>query len=298
MNQSTRYAIVTGGNRGIGYETAKALAAQNVHVVIAARNLERGEASAAAIRNSVVNAQVEVMQIDLASPTSVRQFVEQYKARKLPLHILINNAGYIGLDKQLHFTPDGFELEFGTNHLGHFLLTNLLLPVLQASTPARVITVSSIRHMPGKGGKGAKFDFDNLKGEKWYDPRIFYNNTKLANVWFAYELQRQVAGTGITSIAVCPGFVPETFGVTKTGFARWFYSKALMLIPSARTADVSGKELAALALNPEFANSGGKFFANGKEIRSSDESYDETKAKRLWKLSEQLTMPETVVKVS
>lgn len=289
MDSSRKFAIVTGGNRGIGYETVKSLAERNVHVIIAARNLERGAASAATIRSSVSNAQVEVMQIDLGSFASIRQFAEAYRARGLPLHILINNAGYIGLDKQIHFTSEGFETEFGTNHVGHFLLTNLLLPVLQASAPARVITVSSIRHMKGKGGKGANFDFDNLKGEKWYDPRIFYNNTKLANVWFAYELQRRMAGTGVISIAACPGFVPQTLGAVKTGFAHWFYSKALMLIPAARTADVSARELAALALNPEFDDAGGKFFANGIETRSSDESYDEAKAQRLWELSEQWT---------
>ena len=289
METFEQVAIVTGGNRGIGFETAKALAARGVHVIIAARNRERGEAALASLRSAIANAQVDVMEIDLASLASVRRFAEQYQARGLPLHILINNAGYIGLDKQIHLTQDGFELEFGTNHLGHFLLTNLLLPILKASAPARVITVSSIRHMKGKAGKGADFDFGNLKGEKWYDPRIFYNNTKLANIWFAYELQRRLAGTGVTSVAACPGFVPETLGAAKTGFARWFYSKALMLIPAARTADVSGKELADLALNPEFAGVGGKFYADGKEIRSSDESYDEAKAKRLWDLSTEWT---------
>lgn len=150
-----------------------------------------------------------------------------------------------------------------------------------------MISVSSIRHIPGKGGVGAKFDFDNLKGEKFYEPRVFYNNTKLANVWFAYELQRRLVGSGVISVAACPGFVPETFGMTKGKVWGKLYIKALMLIPAARTAAVSGEELADLALSPAFADAGGQFFANGKAMRSSDDSYDEAKARKLWALSEQ-----------
>ena len=204
----------------------------------------------------------------------------------MPLHALINNAGAIGLGNEIHFTKDGFELEFGINHIGHFLLTKLLLPALKQAVPARVITVSSIRHIPGKGGKGANFDFDNLKGEKWYDARLFYNNTKLANVWFTHELQRRHGNDGIVAIAACPGFVPQTLGATKTGIPSFFYNRVLMMIPAARTADVSGEELAVLALDPQYAHAGGKFYADGKEMRSSDESYDDAKAARLWELSE------------
>ncbi len=285
MNEKT--VIVTGGNRGIGFAAVRALAKRGARVVMAVRDVGKGEASAAAIRAEVKDAAIDVMALDLADLASVRRFAEAYIAKGYPLHALINNAGIIGADKQIHFTKDGFESEFGINHIGHFLLTNLLLPVLKASAPARVIAVSSIRHMAGKGGTGAKFDFDNLKGEKFYEPRMFYNNTKLANVWFAYELQRRLAGTGVISIAACPGFVPETFGMTKGQFWGKLYTKALMLIPGARVADVSGEELADLALNPNFANSGGQFFAGGKAMRSSEDSYDETKARRLWELSEQ-----------
>jgi NAD(P)-dependent dehydrogenase (short-subunit alcohol dehydrogenase family) len=152
-----------------------------------------------------------------------------------------------------------------------------------------VIAVSSIRHIPGRGGRGARFDFDNLKGEKWYEPRVFYNNTKLANVWFAYELNRRMAGTGVSACAACPGFVPQTLGATKTGLAHWFYDKVLMLIPAARTPEVSGRELADLALSAEFADAGGKFFAGGRAIRSSDASYDASLARKLWEISTQVT---------
>jgi len=174
----------------------KELTERGAHVILTARDVKRGEAAAQAIREAHPDASIEVMQLDLASLASVRRFAEMYKAQALPLHVLINNAGALGLGKQIQFTQDGFELEFGINHLGHFLLTNLLLPVLKASAPSRVITVSSIRHIPGKGGKGARFDFDNLKGEKGHDPGITYNNTKLANVtnihW--HDFRRTFAG--------------------------------------------------------------------------------------------------------
>lgn len=289
MNE--KMVIVTGGNRGIGFATVRALAQRGARVIMAVRDVGKGEASAAVIRAEVKDAAIEVMALDLADLASVRRFAEAYIAKGYPLHALINNAGIIGAGKQIHFTKDGFESEFGINHIGHFLLAMLLLPVLKKSAqehaPARVIAVSSIRHMSGKGGVGAKFDFDNLKGEKFYEPRLFYNNTKLANVWFAYELQRRLAGSGVISMAACPGFVPETFGMTKGKWWGKIYTKALMLIPAARTADVSGEELADLALSPAFANGGGQFFADGKAMRSSDDSYDEAKAGRLWELSEQ-----------
>lgn len=281
--------IVTGGNRGIGYATVAALAMRGAHVILTSRDAKRGEEAAAQVRAVVPNASVEVMTLDLASLANIRAFADAYLASGRPLHALINNAGAIGLGKDIHFTKDGFELEFGINHVGHFLLTKLLMPALKQAAPGRVITVSSIRHIPGKGGKGAQFDFDNLKGEKWYEPRVFYNNTKLANVWFTYELQRRHGNEGIVAIAACPGFVPQTLGATKTGVSSFFYNRVLMLIPAARTADVSGEELAVLALDPQYVHDGGKFYADGKEMRSSEASYDEAKAARLWELSEQWT---------
>ena len=283
------FVIVTGGNRGIGFATSKALASRGAHVILTARDFTRGEESAAQIRAAYPNAHAEVMMLDLASLASIRNFAANYIMRGYPLHALINNAGAIGLTGAIQFTQNGFELEFGINHLGHFLLTQLLLPLLKSSAPSRVISVSSIRHISGKSGKGARFDFDNLKGEKWYEPRLFYNNTKLANVWFAYELDRRMRDSGIVSLAACPGFVPQTLGANKRGLSRFFYNRVLMLIPAARTADVSGRELAALAFDTAFANAGGLFFANGQPMQSSPESYDLDKAHHLWDLSKQLT---------
>ena len=291
MNTSANQgiALITGGNRGIGFATALSLAKRNVSVILTARDAARGAASADLIRSAVAGAQVEVMGLDLASLASVRAFAAEFVARNQPIRALINNAGAIGLGKQITFTEDGFEMAFGVNHLGHFALTRLLMPALLQVTPIRVISVSSIRHMPGRGGPGARFDFDNLKGEKSYEPRMAYNNTKLANMWFAYELQRRYSEQGIVSIAACPGFVPETLGVTRSGFSRFLYLRVLGLIPGARPASTSGDELAALAVDPAYADAGGTFYASGKKIRSSAASYDEASARRLWELSEKLT---------
>ena len=289
MTDTPRFVLVTGGNRGIGFATCRELGARGTHVLLTARDAERGRESSEAIRAAYPNARVEALVLDLSSLAAIRQFAVDYRASGRPLHALINSAGSVGLTGPIQFTRDGFELEFGVNHLGHFLLTQLLLPVLVASAtaeaPSRVITISSIRHIPGKGGAGARFDFDNLKGEKSYDPRMVYNNTKLANVWFAHELDLRMRDRGIVSIAACPGFVPQTMGASKRGLARWFYNRALMLIPAARTAAVAGREIADLALEPGYANAGGRFFAGGRAIQSSTESYDLDKARRLWQLS-------------
>jgi NAD(P)-dependent dehydrogenase (short-subunit alcohol dehydrogenase family) len=282
-------ALITGGNRGIGYATALSLAKRNIPIVFTSRDAARGQASADKIRNLIPGAQVEVLSLDLASMTSIRAFAAAILARGMPVRALINNAGAMGLGKQIEFTQDGFEMEFGTNHLGHFLLTHLLMPALLAMPSSRVISVASIRHIPGKGGIGARFDFDNLKGEKSYEPRMSYNNTKLANVWFAYELQRRFGDRGLVSIAACPGFVPETLAVSRTGLSHFIYTHLLPLIPGARPAWVSGDELSALAIDPAYAKEGGTFHASGKKIPSSPASYDEASARRLWSLSEALT---------
>ncbi|HRA54543.1 MAG TPA: SDR family NAD(P)-dependent oxidoreductase [Thermoflexales bacterium] len=282
-------ALITGGNRGIGYATALSLAKRNTPIIFTSRDASRGQASADTIRALVPGARVEVLSLDLASMASIRAFAAAFLIRDTPLRALINNAGAMGLGKQIEFTRDGFEMEFGTNHLGHFLLTHLLMPALEATPGSRVISVASIRHIPGKGGIGARFDFDNLKGEKSYEPRMSYNNTKLANVWFAYELQRRFGGKGLVSIAACPGFVPETLAVSRTGLAHFVYTRLLPLIPGARPAAVSGDELSALAIDPAYAKEGGTFYASGKKIASSPASYDEASARRLWELSEKLT---------
>jgi NAD(P)-dependent dehydrogenase (short-subunit alcohol dehydrogenase family) len=187
MSASKKYILITGANRGIGFATTKALASQNTHIIMAVRDVQRGEEAAKKLRTEIPAASLEVMLLDLASLASVRSFAEFYTAKDYPLHVLINNAAPLSIGKDIQYTQDGFELRFGVNHLGHFLLTILLLPKLKASAPSRIITVSSIRHRQAK-----TFDFDNLQGEKSYDEGAFYNHTKLANLLFTYELQRRL----------------------------------------------------------------------------------------------------------
>ena len=202
-----RVAMITGGNSGIGFATAGKLAACGFHVILASRNQQASQKAIVRMLADQPSASVESIQLDLASFAAVRECAAAFQAKGYPLHLLINNAGGSVPGKHASFTVDGFEMTLGTNHLGHFLLTNLLLEDLRQSAPSRVITVSSQLHIPGyRGGRGPDFDYDNLKGEKYYNASVFYLNSKLANMWFTYELQRRLAGTGVTSNAVCPGF--------------------------------------------------------------------------------------------
>ncbi|MCB9153972.1 MAG: SDR family NAD(P)-dependent oxidoreductase [Caldilineae bacterium] len=285
--EKPRVAMITGGNSGIGFATARKLAANGFHVVLASRNQQTSAQAIEQIHAGNPNASIESIPLDLASLAAVRQCAAAFLAKEYPLYVLINNAGGSVAGERASFTADGFEMTFGTNHLGHFLLTNLLLDNLKQSAPARVITVSSQKHIPGYGGRGAPdFDYDNLKGEKYYDSQVFYRNSKLANIWFAYELQRRLAGTGVTSNAVCPGFVPEAIGDRRTStIDRLMYKQILPRMPFARSLEQASSSYMVAATDPRFDRVGGRFIVDGKEKRSSDESYDEEKARRLWQMS-------------
>ena len=282
-----RVAMITGGNSGIGFATAIKLAEKGFTVILASRNQQ---ASAKAIgRIHAVNpkAVVESIPLELSSFKSARQCVSAFQAKGYPLHILINNAGGSVPGKQASFSVDGFEMTFGTNHLGHFLLTNLLLEELKRSAPARVITVSSELHNPAYAkGPVPDFDYGNLKGEKYYNPQVFYRNSKLANMWFAYELQRRLTGTGVTSNAVCPGFVPAAIAARRSSsIEKIFYASIMARMPFARSLEQASASYMIAATDPAFEGVGGKFIVDGKEKASSIDSYDEEKARRLWDLS-------------
>ncbi len=280
MNKTT--VLITGANRGVGFATARAVAARGAHIVLAVRDVTSGQEAATRICAEHKHATAEVLQLDLASLDSVRTFANNYAQSGKPLHALINNAGPIFANAKLAFTQDGFEMFFGVNHLGHFLLTNLLLPVLQNSAPSRIITVSSVLHKRAKD-----FDWQNLRGEKSYDQSAFYNRTKLANLWFSYALAKRLEGTGITSLAVCPGFVPQTLMVGKTGFSKLMF-QVLDKMPFARKPHEAGEDIAKLALDLALQNTTAKFFSYGQESVSSDLSYDKNLQEKLWTLSEQL----------
>ncbi|MDP9238204.1 MAG: oxidoreductase [Chloroflexota bacterium] len=193
-----RDAIVTGGASGIGIETVRALATAGARVVIAARDKAKAESVAAMLRQDTGNPAIEAELLDLASLASVRAFVDRRLAKDRPLHILINNAGIMA--PPLSYTEDGFESQFGTNHIGHFALTVGLLPALKAAGAARVVSLSSIGHRRS----GMHFDDLNFR-ERPYDPFMGYGQSKTANALFAVGLTEQHAADGITSNAVMPG---------------------------------------------------------------------------------------------
>jgi len=282
-----RVAMITGGNSGIGFATANKLAAKGYAVILASRNQQASGQAIVRIQTVNPDAIVESIPLDLSSFASVRQCASAFQAKGYPLHILINNAGGSVPGKQASFTIDGFELTLGTNHLGHFLLTNLLIEDLKRSTPARVVTVLSELHNPAyAGGPAPDFDYNNLKGEKYYNPQVFYRNSKLANMWFAYELQRRMTGTGVTSNAVCPGFVPAAIAARrKSPIENFFYAQIMARMPFARSLEQASDSYIFAATDAALEGVGGKFIVNCKQKRSSDDSYEEEKARRLWELS-------------
>ena len=197
--------IVTGGNSGIGYETVKQLARQDAEVILACRRLEAGIAAKQKILSEHSDAIVEVMELDLASLRSIRAFASHFLEQHRPLHVLVNNAGI--MNTKWGKTEDGFELQFGTNHLGHFLLTELLLPALKDSAPARIINVSSCFHDFANGREG-KIHFDDLHfDQRKYDGWKAYAQSKLANVLHAKELANRLEGSGVIAVSLHPGWV-------------------------------------------------------------------------------------------
>ena len=221
---------------------------------------------------------VELLVADLSSFKTVRELVDEFKGKYSRLDVLVNNAGVI-LTKRL-LSPDGYEKTFATNHLGHFLLTNLLLDTLIKSSPSRVINVTSEAH------RGAKIDFDDLFGEKKYGSFKAYSQSKLANVLFTYELARRLEGTGVTVNCLHPGVVRTGFGHDTGGVL-----SALIHIgsPFFMSPIKSARSVVYLASDPGLERVTGKHFSKSKEVESSQESYDLESAKRLWEVSEELT---------
>lgn len=292
-DQQGKLIIVTGGNSGIGYEAALALAGRNAHVILAVRGVDKGEEAAHQIRQRYPKALVTVMALDLSDLKSVRAFAESYLASNDRLDILINNAGVMALPARK--TVDGFEMQFGTNHLGHFALTGLLLPALKKTPGARVVTVSSGVHVSGD------IHFDDLQWEKKYDRWGAYAQSKLANLLFAYGLQRRFAETGIMALSVgChPGYTAtnlQAVGPQMEGSAIKLLMMKISNFLLAQGQDMGALPTLFAATAPQvngcdYIGPTGKGGARGypDKVRSNDKSYNETLAKRLWTVSEELT---------
>ncbi|MDF2717112.1 MAG: short-chain dehydrogenase/reductase [Paenibacillus sp.] len=273
---SRKIALVTGANSGMGLAAATELARRGYHVVMACRSMERGEAARwEAIRQSGA-ADIELMQCDLGSLRGIRQFAEQFLARRDTLDVLINNAGVITIKR--HTTLDNFEAMMGVNHLGHFLLTSLLLPAIKRSPQGRIVVVSSGAHKAGKihfGDPHLTQGFNAVKG---------YAQSKLANVLFVRELAERLKGGTVTVNAVHPGAVATDFGVDRrTGFGRSVYK---LLRPFFRTPAEGAATTVYLATADEVAGVTGQYFYDSKPAPISALAQDSVSAKKLWEWSE------------
>jgi NAD(P)-dependent dehydrogenase (short-subunit alcohol dehydrogenase family) len=276
-------AIVTGANSGIGYETARALAHKNTTVILACRNEDKGQTAARQIFQEHPGAKAELLQLNLADLDSVRRFAAEFSSRYDRLDKLINNAGI--MRTPFGKTVDGFELQFGTNHLGHFALTGLLLDLIIRTPQARVVTVSSGGHRFGK------IDLNNLNAEKGYDAGASYAQSKLANLLFTYELQRRFEGAGVDALAAAahPGWTVTNLQV------HWRMLRILNPLIGQKPVMGALSTLYA-ATAPEVR--GGDYYGPGgwlelrgypTRVQSSDRSHDTAAAARLWKISEEMT---------
>jgi NAD(P)-dependent dehydrogenase (short-subunit alcohol dehydrogenase family) len=220
--------IITGANSGIGFEAAKALSQKGAQVILAVRNEQKGESAIESIQKEYPQASLKVMKLDLADLASIREFANAFRKQLASLDILINNAGVMVPPYQL--TKDGFELQFGSNHLGHFALTGLLLPLLKKSPKSRVISLSSIAH------RGGSIFFDNLDGSKGYKAMEFYRQSKLATLLFAKELDQRLKQHGISTISLAchPGIsTTNLFKIGKKDAPAFLKSFANLFLQSA-----------------------------------------------------------------
>jgi NAD(P)-dependent dehydrogenase (short-subunit alcohol dehydrogenase family) len=271
--------LVTGGTGGIGRATAEALAGLGARVAIVGRERARAVRAAEQISGSVGrDGAVEAFAADLSAQSEVRRLAEEVLAAYPRLDVLVNNVG--GYWAHRHTTADGLEHTFALNHLAPFLLTNLLLGRLEASTPARVVTVSSGAQAMGR------IDFDDLQGERRYNGQRAYNQSKLANVLFTYELARRLQGTGVTANVLHPGVVRTRFGQEDSG--RWMRLMLPVVRPFMKSPERGAATSIYLASSPEVAGVTGVYFADRRPKRSSSSSYDVDLAHRLWEVSSAL----------
>jgi NAD(P)-dependent dehydrogenase (short-subunit alcohol dehydrogenase family) len=274
--------VITGGNTGIGKEAAVALAGRGAQVVITSRNEERGRSARQEIAERSGNDSVDVMPLDLASFRSIRSFAADVLDRFDHLDVLVNNAGLI-LYRRAE-TQEGFEETFGVNHLGHFLLTDLLLERLRASAPSRIVVVSSHAHKGARHG----LDFDDLQSEHKYKWMDAYNKSKLANIYFTRELARRLDGTGVTVNALHPGFVRSEFG--RGGDLGGIYGWGIKYLasPFAISPEKGARTTAYLASSPEVTDVSRGYFYKCKPSAPTRIAQDDDAARRLWDASEKL----------
>ena len=281
-DQSGRVAVVTGANTGLGYETATALAGRGAHVVLAVRNLDKGKAAADLIARRHPGAEVGVQELDLTSLASIREAAASIRAAYDGIDLLINNAGVMMTPKAT--TRDGFELQFGTNHLGHYALTGLLLDRLLITPGSRVVTVSSMGHRAGR------MRFDDLQSETGYNRLRAYGQSKLANLLFTYQLQRRLAGRTTIAVAAHPGGSSSELsrhlpGPVQAAFRPLEQDTEMGALPTLRAATDP------TVVGGQYLGPGGFAEMRGypRVVESSGRSHDIADQQRLWAVSAELT---------
>jgi NAD(P)-dependent dehydrogenase (short-subunit alcohol dehydrogenase family) len=291
--QHGRLVLVTGANSGIGFETARLLAQRGAHVVLACRNVERGRDALRRVRGHAPDARLELLELDVSDLSAVRRAADEVRSRHDHLDVLINNAGVMA--PPLRRTTEGFELQFATNHLGHFALTGLLLSALLAGERPRVVTVASNMHRRGR------IRFDDLNWERSYDPVAAYSQSKLANLLFTFELQRRAAGAGLPliSLGAHPGWTATALyrrggHMNQTSLAE----RVVSAVNSVLAQDAAHGALPTLAAAALPEARGGDYWGpvGPMELRGlpgharpGPNATDVAAARRLWTVSEQLT---------
>ena len=280
MSMSEKVVLITGATNGIGKVTALEMAKQGYKVVLVGRNPAKTQATVSEIKLQSGNPAVEGLLADLSSLAELRKLADEFRQRYARLDVLVNNAGAYYASRQE--SADGYEMTFAVNHLAYFLLTNLLLDMLKASAPARIVNVSSDAH------KSAKINFDDLQSTSGYGAQGFsvYGVSKLANILFTYELARQLVGTAVTVNVLHPGLVATGFGTNNRGLMKF----AMRFIHRFSISPEQGADtIIYLASSPEVEGVTGKYWVKRKAIPSSSASYDEAAQKRLWNVSAEIT---------
>jgi NAD(P)-dependent dehydrogenase (short-subunit alcohol dehydrogenase family) len=284
IDMQGKVCLVTGSNSGIGKVTARELARMGATVVMVCRNAAKGEAARKEIQEATGNQKVDLLVADLSSLAEVRRVADEFKQHYTQLHVLIHNAG--GANYERKVTPEGYETTLAANYLAPFLLTELLLDVLRASAPARIVNVSSMAHTRGK------IDFADLQSEQRYDLWKAYGQAKLALILYTYELARRLEGSGVTVNALHPGVIASNFDQGLSPFLRWGWK---LIRPMLSTVEQGARTTLYLATSPEVEGVSGQYFSNSKAVKSSPRSYDVAVRQRLWQVTEELIRAHAVV---
>jgi len=279
---SGKTVLVTGANQGIGLETAVALARMGASVTMTSRDAAKGATALTEVKSRSGSSDVQLMLADFGSLDSTRKLAADFQAKHDRLDVLVNNAGAIQMSRSE--TADGFETTFGVNHLGYFLLTGLLLNLLKASAPARIVNVASRAHLRAPG-----INFDDLNSRQKFSGMGAYAQSKLANVLFTYELARRLEGSGVTANTLHPGVVRTGFGKNNPGLVRVVFQAAQLIgRPWFLSPEQGAQTSIYLASSPDVEGITGKYFADSREEPSSPASHDEAAQRRLWEMSEQM----------